>query len=121
MNLLQQFGCIGVSTAIGLALVWGTTSLPAAEGKPAKPAKTNTVAKSSEDLFAKAEVHQLRIDLSDSAREGLRQDPHHYVKATVQEGSRIYTDVGLRLKGGTNAPGIDKKPGWVLTQPGFAA
>lgn len=114
MKVLRHVGWIGFGTALGLGLALGTTPLSAAEGKAPKPAKTNAPPRSSEDLFAQAEVLRLRIDLSDSAREALRHDPHHYVKATVQEGSRIYADVGIRLKGGTNAPGIDKKPGMAL-------
>jgi spore coat protein CotH len=118
MNGIRRFGWVAFAGgALFLATNVGKTHLCAAEAaetKTAKTAKTNSTARASEDLFAKLEIHQLNIDLSDSAREALRHDPHHYVKATVQEGSRVYPDVGMRLKGGTNAPGIDKKPGFAL-------
>lgn len=98
--------------------VWVALSGGAAQAADTPP-KTNAsgppATASGEDLFASPQVHQVKIELSDSARDALRSEPKTYVKATVREGSKIYADVGVRLKGGgTNSPGFDKKPGWSL-------
>lgn len=80
-----------------------------------KPAKANgSAASAGEDLFAQPGVLRLKIELSDSAQEALRKDPKQYVKAVVREGSRSYSDVGVRLKGSATFQTIDKKPGLSL-------
>src|SRR5262245_1947287 len=98
----------------GLALTGGLLS--AADNSSARTNAANSpAAPSGEDLFAEPAVRQIKIELSDSAREALRSEPKTYVKATIREGSRIYNDVGVRLKGGgTNSAGLDRKPGWSL-------
>src|ERR1043166_5613348 len=82
-----------------------TARLWSAEGKPSKQ---NAAA--GEDLFARPKVYRMKIELSDSARESLRKEPRHYVKATIQEGGQTYQEVGVRLKGNTSFQSVDKKP-----------
>ncbi len=83
-----------------------TTRLGSAEGKSPKA----NAAATGEDLFAQPKVYRMKIELSDSARDALRKEPRHYVKATIQEGSQVYQEVGVRLKGNTSFQTIDKKP-----------
>src|SRR6266498_5969266 len=83
-----------------------TTRLGSAEGKSPKA----NAAATGEDLFAQPKVYRMKIELSDSARDALRKEPRHYVKATIQEGSQVYPEVGLRLKGNSGFQTIDKKP-----------
>src|SRR5437762_734390 len=98
-------GWVYVGLAVGVLL--------SAEDKPVRTNAPGPVA--GEDLFTQPKVHSIRIELSDSAQDALRNEPKHYVKATVTEGSKVYSDVGVRLKGGgTNAPALDKKPGWSI-------
>ncbi|HXJ61311.1 MAG TPA: CotH kinase family protein [Verrucomicrobiae bacterium] len=98
-------GCVFVGLSLGT--LWSAED---------KPARTNAPGGGAgEDLFTEPKVHSIRIELSDSAQDALRNEPKHYVKATVTEGSKVYSDVGVRLKGGgTNAPALDKKPGWSI-------
>ncbi|HXI51603.1 MAG TPA: CotH kinase family protein [Candidatus Saccharimonadales bacterium] len=85
--------------------------------QPALPAEggrsrgSNSASAKEDDLFAQPRVYQLKLELPDSAMESLRKEPRQYVKGTLREGTTNYAGVGVRLKGGTNAPSIDKKPG----------
>jgi spore coat protein H len=72
---------------------------------------TNSASGKEDDPFAHPRVYHFKIELGDSALESLRKQPHQYVKATLTEGTTTYSGVGIRVKGGTNAPSIDKKPG----------
>jgi spore coat protein CotH len=112
MSLKPILGCVGW---VWLGLAASTLTLWSAEDKPSRTNAAAAEAGTSEDLFAQPKVHSIRIELTDSAQEALRHEPKHYVKATIHEGSKTYTDVGVRLKGGgTNAPTLDKKPGWSI-------
>ena len=103
MNPMKFFPLGAFCLMLSTATVWS------AEGR-----SRGTNSASEDDLFAQAKVHGLKIELPAAALESLRKEPRHYVKATVREGSQNYAEVGVRLKGGTNAPGIDKKPGLSL-------
>src|SRR5204863_106019 len=52
------------------------------------------------DLFQDGLIPRLRIELSSEAMASLRSKPRIYVPATVREGTRVYTNVSIRLKGG---------------------
>ncbi len=70
-------------------------------------------------VFDPAHVLRLRIELSDEALAGLRdqtrEDHREYMKATVYEGDEKYTDVGIRLKGFLGSfRSFDQKPGLAL-------
>jgi spore coat protein CotH len=52
------------------------------------------------DLFEKGEIPRVRLELSDDAIEKLRTSPRTYVVGAVVEGTRRYTNVSIRLKGG---------------------
>ena len=52
------------------------------------------------DLFQDGLIPRLRIELSSEAMAALRSKPRTYVAATVREGTRVYTNVSIRLKGG---------------------
>lgn len=107
MTVMKTPGLLVVA-AFAFAIL--STPLPAGEPGAGKAPKTP----SGEDLFAKPAVHRLKIELSDSALDGLRKDPKHYVKATVREGDKVYADVGARLKGSGSFQTVDKKPGLSL-------
>ncbi len=83
-----------------------TERLLPAEGKSSRA----DAGAAGEDLFARPKVYRIKLELPDSARDALRREPRHYVKATVQEGSQVYREVGVRLKGNTSFQSIDKKP-----------
>ena len=51
------------------------------------------------DLFELGLIPVVRIQISEAGIEHLRQDRKAYVKATLIEGSRVYTNVAIHLKG----------------------
>ena len=52
------------------------------------------------DLFQDGLIPRLRIEISSEAMSSLRAKPRTYVPANVREGTRVYTNVSIRLKGG---------------------
>jgi spore coat protein H len=52
------------------------------------------------DLFEKGEIPRVRLELSGEAIQSLRTSPRKYVVGAVVEGTRRYTNVSIRLKGG---------------------
>lgn len=78
----------------------------------------------SDELFTNSAVRQIEIEISDKGMAELRRyrwhrgtdrDDRPKVPATVREGSRVYTNVSVHLKGsaGSFRP-IDSKPGLTL-------
>ena len=92
-----------------LFLAWpssaGFAEAIAVSGKPV-PAR---------DLFEKGEIPRVRLELPDDALEKLRRSPRTYVVGAVVEGTRRYTNVSIRLKGG---PGsfrpLEDRPGFTI-------
>jgi spore coat protein H len=66
------------------------------------------------DLFARPAVHRIQIQLSESALDALRKSPKDYTQATVREGDKVYTDVGVRFKSDGKLQSVDQKPSLVL-------
>jgi len=85
-------------------LVFGSAALWSARG-----AFAETVPSES-DLFFAGTIPQLRIELDAAAQDSLRQEPREYVTATVTEGTNVYLQVALHLKGsvGSFRPLADK-------------
>src|SRR4051794_28634542 len=74
----------------------------------------------SEKYFKGAAVVELEIELGMKEQEDLRLDPHQYVKATLKEGTKIYKDVGIHLKGGAGSfRPLDDKPSLTLNMNKF--
>jgi len=90
-------------------LVWGSAALWSA-GSAAPVTAT-----SESDLFFEGKIPQLRIEIGAAAQDSLRQDPREYVSATVSEGTNIYRQVAVHLKGsiGSFRP-LDDKPALTL-------
>ena len=67
------------------------------------------------DLFEKGEIPRVRLELSDDAMARLRANPRKYVLGAVVEGTRRYTNVSIRLKGG---PGsfrpLEERPAFTI-------
>ena len=74
-----------------------------------------------EDLFVDGYIPALRIEIPDAGVTGLRRSPRRYVRATVKEGTIVYTNVAIHLKGG---PGsyreLDDVPAFTLNFDRFA-
>jgi hypothetical protein len=69
----------------------------------------------ADELFVSGLIPHLRIELSRSAADHLRQQPRVYVSATVREGETVYTNVAIHLKGsvGSFRP-LDDKPAFTV-------
>jgi len=65
-------------------------------------------------FFTNGTIPHIRITLDESAINSLKQDSHRYVKGTITEGSTVYRDVGLHLKGNYTFQQLDGKPSFTL-------
>ncbi|MBI4604676.1 MAG: CotH kinase family protein [Planctomycetes bacterium] len=66
--------------------------------------------------FEAGEVFSLRLEVPEPGLASLREDPRRYVRATLAEGSRVYANVGVRVKGGAGSfrPVDSEKPGFTV-------
>lgn len=107
---------VGLGLLLGLGL---SPSLAWAESLAVPPPPKAVPAL---DLFEQGEIPPMRLELSDEAVDQLRQSPRKYVLGRVVEGTRVYTNVSVRLKGG---PGsfrpIDNRPAFTLNFDRLAA
>ena len=69
----------------------------------------------SEPFFTNATLTHIRIHLDEPALTALRLHPRIYVRATVAEGTLVYSNVGVHLKGQYGTfQGTDGKPSLTL-------
>jgi spore coat protein H len=79
-----------------------------------------TPSKESDTFFKEGKVVQLSITIDKNNLESLRREPRKYARATVQEGDKVYKDVGIHVKGAAGSwRGIDDKPGLTLNMNKF--
>ena len=70
---------------------------------------------STDSFFATNGVVLLRFEVPEAGLASLRKNHRAYVAATLREGDKVYTDVGLHLKGSSGSfRGLDDKPGFTL-------
>jgi len=97
-----------------LLLAVGVLELPALAG-PKKQAREAE----ADELFTNATLHILKINLPEESIQSLRGQPRKYVSATLQEGTILWTNVVVRLKGGAgNFRNIEDKPGFTVKLDG---
>lgn len=90
-------------------LGWSADAGKAATKKPSK--KKSAAA----DLFEKKRVLSIQMDLSDNEWNALQRDNRRYARATVREGTNVWSDVGVHLKGAAGSSrGLDDKPALTL-------
>ncbi len=65
--------------------------------------------------FFTGPIPTLRLEVSDENVDFLRREPKRYVEGRLRKGAKVWTDVGIKLKGaeGSFRP-IDEKPGLTL-------
>jgi len=66
------------------------------------------------ELFADRAVRTFRIEVTGKDWESLQKENRQYVKATVREGTRVFTNVGVHLKGVGSFRPLNEKPSFVL-------
>src|SRR5438309_6757050 len=73
------------------------------------------------DAFFKADkVLNLEITLGPKELDALRKNPRAYVQATIKDGDKVYTKIGIHIKGAAGSfRGIDDKPGLTLNMNKF--
>src|SRR5262249_45591539 len=69
-------------------------SVPAAEKESAAKARV-----ASDEFFASGFIPHLRIEIDKKNMDALRRDGRTYVRATIREGSNVFEEVGIHLKG----------------------
>lgn len=71
-------------------------------------------------FFADGKIPKLFIELGKAEADSLRREPRKYVKATLKDGDRTYTNVGIHVKGAAGSwRGLDDKPGLTLNMDKF--
>jgi spore coat protein H len=68
----------------------------------------------SDAYFRDAAVRTLQIEVPASSLSALKEGQRDYVRATVREGSLVWHDVGVRLKGHGSFQPITRKPNFAL-------
>ena len=100
---------VGVSAAANY-----TGSAPAKADAPAGKPKKEKRGPGAE-IFDNKTVLPLRIQISSNELVALRKNERKDVRATVWEGTNVYRDVGLHIKGAAGSTrGIDDKPALTL-------
>lgn len=72
-------------------------------------------------LFTNGTLHVLKIQIPAEGVRSLNRDARAYVKATLQEGSTVYSNILIRLKGGAGSfRRLEDKPGLTVKLEGTA-
>ena len=70
----------------------------------------------ADDLFESGAVPHLQLTIAPDAMSSLRTNARAYVRAVVREGTSVWSQVGVHLKGSIGSfRSIDGKPGWTLS------
>lgn len=104
LNIRHPSPCLFL---VVLALGTAITTLAASYGKESRTP--------GEEIFDNKTVLSFRIEISSNELETLRRDDLKRVRATVREGSNVWDNVGLHIKGGSGSRrSIDDRPSLTL-------
>ena len=78
-------------------------------------------ARADSDLFVDGAVWRIRLEITSDDARSLRNHPREYVHATLREGTNIWRDVAVRLKGNTSFRTVDDKPSFTVNCERFRA
>src|SRR5688572_12172460 len=97
-----------LSFTIALACAMASPIFAASYGRKRTP---------GEEIFQNKTVLPIRIEISSNELARLRRNDREAVRATVYEGSNVWRDVGLHVKGaaGSRRPIDDSKPALTLS------
>jgi spore coat protein H len=77
--------------------------------------KASNYREEADSFFTNGTPLQLSIEIPKTSLESLRKDPRRYARATVREGSTVYSNVAVHLKGSAGSfRGVDDRPGMTL-------
>src|SRR5258706_2182229 len=66
------------------------------------------------ELFADPKVRTFKIDIVGSEFEALKKDNRQYVRGTVREGTNVFTNVAVHLKGMGSFRPLNEKPSFAV-------
>jgi len=69
---------------------------------------------SSDDLFSTSRIPSLKIELTDSALAELNRNERAYARAQMSDGKRVYSNVGIHLKGMGSFQPLTQKPSFTV-------
>src|SRR2546427_1653467 len=95
---------------ISALLAVNATTTAAEKSTKAKPKKADR----ADAFFADPTVRVFDIELSEAAAGLLKVTPRHYVVGTVREGTEVFTNIGIHLKGMGSFRSLDDQPSFVL-------
>src|SRR5437016_3801972 len=84
-------------------------------------AKDREHQRASMELFTNGGVCQIHLEVSPAAIESLKKEKRKFVRITVKEGGRAYSQVGVHLKGMGSFRPIEEKPSFTLKFNEFTA
>ncbi|MBL8795455.1 MAG: CotH kinase family protein [Planctomycetia bacterium] len=108
--MIRKFTACWLLALVALGAA-STALVPAQQLKPATAATA---------FFNSGKVLEISIELGPKELDSLRREPRKYVKGTLKEGDKVYTDVGIHVKGAAGSTrSIDDKPGLTLNMDKF--
>lgn len=107
----QQPNSIKKSSLTPFLLAFALTAcLFAPERSAAAGSKPTQPAGESDALFSQPEILRLKIEIPEANLASLKKEPKTYVRAKLREGGEVYSETGIRYKGGDLSRADEKKP-----------
>jgi len=101
-------------------LVAVAVGINAQQPVPAKTPATKKPAEEADAFFAEGKIPSLTITVGQKEADALRREPRKYVKATLKEGDKTYTDIAVHLRGSAGSfRGFDDRPGLTINMDKF--
>jgi len=103
----------GIGAVLFVAVAFGSVAAQPSPEKKAAVAETDK-------FFAEGKIPNLIITVGMKEADSLRREARKYVKATIKDGDKTYTDVGIHLRGSAGSfRGFDDKPGLTINMDKF--
>lgn len=105
-----------VTVVAATLMVWlaaAALTAVAADTRKPKPTKKRAAA---EEIFDNKHILPLKIEIEPAELKRLQQDNRHFVRATIREGTNVWKDVGVHLKGAAGSfRGIEDRPALTMS------
>src|SRR5881628_1498239 len=66
------------------------------------------------ELFDSPKIRKFKIEVAEPALTALKKDNRKYVRATIMEGTNVFKDVAIRLKGMGSFQPLESKPSFAV-------
>jgi len=81
---------------------------------PSKPPPKVRKSDASAAFFADPTVRTFELEIGDEELASIRRSPRTYVRGNLQEGTQVFTNIGIHLKGMGSFQPLEQKPSFVL-------